>query len=73
MKTTELNLKLIESVHVTEDGRWFYFDSEGPTHMRPVVSPDESIYAYSHGNERYREAMEVIFGWKEDMGFDEEE
>ena len=78
MKTTELLLKSvvlsddeksIESVHVTEDGCWFYFDSDGPDMMKLVVPPDESNYTYSNGGKLFREAMEVIYGWKEDTGF----
>ena len=78
MKTTELLLKsvilsdddkTIESVHVTEDGCWFYFDSDGPDMMKLVVPPDESNYTYSHGGELFREVMEVIHEWKESTGF----
>lgn len=80
MKTIELLLKSvilsddeksIESVHVSEDGCWFYFESEGPDSMKLVVSPDESNYSYSHGGKLFREAMEVIHEWKESTGFGE--
>ncbi len=78
MKTIELLLnsvilsddeKSIESVHVTEDGCWFYFESDGPDMMKPVVPPDESNYTYSHGGKLFREAMDVIHEWKESTGF----
>lgn len=78
MKTIELNLKsvvlgkmrtLIESIHVTEDGCWFYFDSDGPDMMKLVVPPDESNYTYSHGGKLFREAIDVIHEWKESTGF----
>ena len=78
MKTTELLLKsvilsddenTIESVHVTDDGCWFYFESEGPDMMKLVVPPDESNYTYSHGGKLFCEAMDVIHEWKESAGF----
>ncbi len=78
MKTIELLLnsvilsddeKSIESVHVTEDGCWFYFESDGPDMMKLVVPPDESNYTYSHGGELFRDAMDVIHEWKESTGF----
>ncbi len=55
------------TVYLTEDGAWFQFSEDGEGEpMRLVVSPDESIYSYSHGGARYRAAIEMIAKWKEE-------
>ena len=58
-----------ESIFLTEDGCWFYFESDGPDMMKLAVPASESNYAYSHGGHRYREAVEVIAGWKDSHGW----
>lgn len=48
------------------DGCWFEFADDGDGEpLRPVTPPDEQIYAYSHGGDRYRAAIRGIAAWKE--------
>lgn len=68
MKTTELYLNDGSTIHLQDDGDWFYFTEDGADEMRPVVEPDEEIYAYSHGGTKYREAMQLIAKHKEVEG-----
>lgn len=57
------------TVYLSADGCWFRFYREST--MRPVVQPDESVYAYSHGGAKYRAAVEVIADWKSQQGWGE--
>ena len=69
MKTIELFLNDGTSLHLLEDGFWFYFTEDGPDMMKLVVHPNESNYSYSHGGTKYREACEVIAKHKEVEGW----
>lgn len=69
MKTTELFLNDGSTIHLQDDGCWFYFDKDGPDMMKLVVPCNESNYTYAHGGARYREAIEVIAKWKEAQGW----
>jgi hypothetical protein len=69
MKTIELYLNDGSTIHLLEDGCWFYFTEDGPDMMKLVVPPVESNYSYSHGGAKYREAMEVIAKHKEVEGW----
>lgn len=58
-----------ESIYLTEDGCWFYFESDGADMMKLAAPAIESNYAYSHGGKRYQEALRAIAEWKERHGW----
>ena len=66
-----MKTKTGKTIFLQPDGCWFQFadDDDDGDPMRPVVSPSEQEYAYSHGGAEYRAAIEAIAEWKAANGW----